>query len=339
MGKIFATYTNTVRKMIKDFNKELYGFFCEQNIEEVWTNHDNWNGGIDFYDIIISVPVDFFTQTRRSGILEEIEKTIIGFYNDAMRGGDESLQISNVYLKPQADNVTVFGDNSDDSMWKPGLFRLFISHLSKYKVAASNLKQCLQNYGIDCFVAHEDITPSKEWEIEIEKSLFTMDALCAIVVPDFRRSRWCDQEVGIALGQRKQVFAINKGAMPYGFFGRYQALKSRNKNANQMAYDVWAAISTNDNTKSVYFNKLVSLILNATISSDAVRLIELLKQCSNIDKRFIENIYNNFRTNNILNTSTVIDSINPLFQRYGLKKLEISQPKAIQNDNDEDLPF
>lgn len=77
--------------------------------------------------------------------------------------------------------------------------------------------------------------------MEIEKALFTMDALCAIVVPDFIKSQWCDQEIGIALGQRKQVFAINKGAVPYGFFGRYQALKSK-KNASQMALEVWKAI-------------------------------------------------------------------------------------------------
>ena len=338
MTKIFSAYTNTVRRMIKDYNAELYKFFCEPNIEEVWTSHDNWNGGIDFYNIVINIPVDFFGQLRKSGIVEEIEKAIDGFYSDAMRGGDESLRINKVFLKPQAENVSVFGDNSDDSMWRPGLYRLFISHLSENKSAASNLKQCLQGYGIDCFVAHEDITPSKEWEMEIEKALFTMDALCAIVVPDFIKSQWCDQEVGIALGQRKQVFAINKGAVPYGFFGRYQALKSKDKNALQMAHDVWEAISTNNNTKQTYINKLVTLILTATTSLDAVRLIEILNQCENVDKRFIENIYDNYSSNNILNTREVIDSINPIFQKYGLDNIAIGLPEAVRDD-DEILPF
>lgn len=339
MAKIFSAYTSTVRKMVKNYNSELYKFFCEQNIEELWTNHDNWNGGIDFYNIIINIPVEVFSQFRKNGIVEDIEKTIDGFYNDAMRGEDSSLQISGVFLKPQADNVSVFGDNFDDSMWKPGLYRLFISHLSINKESASYLKQCIQDYGIDCFVAHEDITPSKEWEMEIEKALFTMDALCAIVVPDFIKSQWCDQEVGIALGQRKQVFAINKGAVPYGFFGRYQALKSKDKNAIQMAHDVWKAISTNNNTKQTYLNKLIALILTATTSSDAIRLIGVLKQCENVDKRFIENIHDNYSSNNILNVPDVIDSINPMFQKYGLEELAIgSLPSAVRND-DEILPF
>lgn len=338
MTNIFSAYTNTVRRMIKDYNTELYKFFCEPNIEELWTSHDNWNGGIDFYNILINIPVDFFGQLRKSGIVEEIEKTIDGFYSDAMRGGDESLRINKVFLKPQAEKVSVFGDNSDDSMWRPGLYRLFISHLSKYKVAASNLKQCLQSYGIDCFVAHEDITPSKEWQIEIEKALFTMDALCAIVVPGFINSRWCDQEVGIALGQRKMVFVIDKGKKPYGFFGRYQTLNSKNKNAHQMAYDVWKAISINDTTRQIYTNKLVALILTATTSSDAIRLIEILNQCENVDKRFIENIYDNYSSNSILNTREVIDSINPIFQKYGLNNIAIGMPEAVRDD-DEILPF
>lgn len=337
MAKIFSTYTNTVRRMIKDYNAELYNFYCEQNIEEVWVNHDNWNGGIDFYNIVISVPVDFFGKLRKNGIVEEIEQRINDFYSDAMRGSDGSFQINNILLKPQADNISIFGDNMDDSMWKPGSFRLFISHLSTFKVSAYNLKQCLLSYGIDCFVAHEDITPSKEWEIEIEKALFTMDALCAIVVPDFIESKWCDQEVGIALGQRKQVFAINKGAIPYGFFGRYQALKSKNKNAHQVAIDVWTAIATNDKTKPIYLNKLVSLLLNATTLSDAGHLINILKQCKNVDKRFIESIHDNYISNSILNTSEIIDSINPIFQKYGLKTLIIRTLETINSDDI--LPF
>lgn len=338
MSKIFSAYTNTVRRMIKGYNAELYNVFCEQNIEEVWTHHDNWNGGMDFYNIVISIPVDFFVQLSKSSIIEDIEKTIYGFYSDAMRGSDESLQINNIFLKPQADNIAVLGDNLDDLMWRHGSFRLFISHLSADKVAALNLKQCLSDYGIDCFVAHEDITPSKEWEIEIEKALFTMDALCAIIVPDFIKSQWCDQEVGIALGQQKQVFAIDKGAVPYGFFGKYQALKSRNKTAQQMAIDVWEAIANNVKTKPIYLNKLCALILNATITSDAVRFIDILKQCEGVDKHMIESVHENYSSNSILNTPEVINSINPIFQKYGLKTLTLYIPKTRQNDY-EDLPF
>lgn len=338
MAKVFSSYTNVVRKMIKGYDKELYHFFNEQNIEESWIDHDNWNGGIDFYNIIICVPVDYFENLRRRGVVEEIENIIRGFYIDAMRGDGDSNQLRDVILKPTADEISTFGDNIDDSMWKPGLFRLFISHLSANKESASNLKRCLTDFGIDCFVAHEDITPSKEWEIEIEKALFTMDALCAIVVPDFIKSLWCDQEVGIALGQKKLVISISKGNNPYGFFGKYQALKSRNKTANELATDVWRALYTNEKTRTVYFNKLVSLILNSTIKSEALKYIEIIKQCKDLGKHSVESLHDNLIANSILNTEEVIDSINPIFQKNGLMPLStISRP--ARKDDYNDLPF
>ena len=158
--------------------------------------------------------------------------------------GNDSIRLSEVAFSPSNASQIDFGTNNNDSMWNPGYFRLFISHVSAYKESASYLKKCLAFYGIDCFVAHEDITPSKEWEIEIENGLFTMDALCAIVVPEFSGSKWCDQEVGIALGQHRLVISINKGANPYGFFGKFQALKSKST-APKMAKEVWKIISNN----------------------------------------------------------------------------------------------
>ena len=338
MTKEFASYTKTVRMMIRGFNVELYDLFCDQNIEEVWAYHDGWNGGIDYYDIVISVPVELFESLRNRNVVEETEDKLLGCYSDAMRGEDGSIQLRNVILKPTAEDVSTFGENVDDSMWQPGCFRLFISHLSVNKESASNLKCCLANYGIDCFVAHEDITPSKEWEIEIEKALFTMDALCAIVVSDFIKSQWCDQEVGIALGQRKLVIAVNKGSVPYGFFGKYQALKSKNKNANALAADVWTAISINEKTKTSYLNKLVSLILNATDKSEALQYIDVLKRCENVNKQFIEHLHENFGKNSVLNTPNIIDSVNPLFRKYGLAPIELVPYKKEQIDYEE-LPF
>lgn len=62
-----------------------------------------------------------------------------------------------------------------------------------------------------------------------------MDALCAIITPCFKGSDWCDQEVGMALGQRKLVIPVSKeNELPYGFFGKYQAIKSKGQNAKKL---------------------------------------------------------------------------------------------------------
>jgi len=49
------------------------------------------------------------------------------------------------------------------TFWEQGHFKLFISHLAKYKIQATNLKDGLKLYGISGFVAHVDIEPSKQW--------------------------------------------------------------------------------------------------------------------------------------------------------------------------------
>lgn len=338
MTKEFSQYTATIRRMLKGTNEELSQFFTDTNIDENWVAHDNWNNGIDFYDIIIRIPIELYEKLRKNNTFDITEKNIYDFYKAAMRGDGESIQIRDVILKPTIDTIYLAGENIDDTMWKPGYFRLFISHLSKDKLSASNLKQCLKNYGIDCFVAHEDIVPSKEWEIEIEKALFTMDALCAIVVPEFVNSKWCDQEVGIALGQRKAVISIDKGSLPYGFFGKYQALKSKNKNANTMAYEIWKIISTNDYTKNIFFTKFVALLLNATNEQDALQYIDVIKQCESVGKQYIENLYDNISSNNILNTKDILRALNPLFKKYGLKSIE-RVPNFTQENSNKDLPF
>src|ERR1700719_39351 len=55
-------------------------------------------------------------------------------------------------------------------------FRLFISHISEVRDKATRLRDCLAPYYISGFVAHQDIRPTAEWQIEIERALRTMDA-------------------------------------------------------------------------------------------------------------------------------------------------------------------
>lgn len=333
----FSSYIPTVRTLFEDFDAELSKYLVDANIDEVWLSHDNWNGGIDTYNIVLTVPTELFKSLRKRNGIERAEAELGKCYEDAMRGEGESLQIAGVVIRPITADVAQLGNNYNDRMWKPGYFRLFISHLSEYKESASNLKECLQNFGIDGFVAHEDITPSKEWEQEIEAALFSLDALCAIVAPDFKKSNWCDQEVGIALGRKKMVFPIKKGRNPYGFFGKYQALPNRS-NANDMALELTKAICANEFTRGEYFTKLVNLVLNASSESIALKFIQVLSEAEYMDKQYVSLLHDNFANNQTIMKENVLAAVNPLFQKYGLNKLQIIIPSNNQDD-DIDLPF
>lgn len=200
-GNVFSTYTNTVREIFADTDESIAKFIADSNIDSVWEPQENWNGNVEFYHINLRLPVKVFKQLEKEGLLENYENALRDSYGAAMRGVDSAFQLTGVFFQPASEDNYAIGEDADTSMWANGYFRLFISHLTDDKQAATNLNTCIKSYGIDCFVAHEDIRVSREWQTEIENALFTMDALCAIVTKDFKKSDWCDQEVGIALGQ------------------------------------------------------------------------------------------------------------------------------------------
>jgi hypothetical protein len=93
--------------------------------------------------------------------------------------------------------------------------RVFISHVHHDKVLAGNTKRVLAaRYGVDAFVAHDDITPSRTWREQIKRALATCHYFVALLrYPEYHDSQWCDQEVGWALARRIPILPVR----PVGF--------------------------------------------------------------------------------------------------------------------------
>lgn len=127
-------------------------------------------------------------------------------------------------------------------------FQLFISHISLDKVKATRLKECLAPYRISGFVAHEDIHPTLEWQIEIERALRTMDAFIAIHTPGFSGSVWTQQEIGFALARGVKIISLKMGEDPTGFLSRQQALPRGNRTAEEIAREIDALLAEDPRT-------------------------------------------------------------------------------------------
>jgi hypothetical protein len=52
-----------------------------------------------------------------------------------------------------------------------------------------------------------------------------MDAFVALLTDNFHDSDWTDQEVGFALARGVPVIAVQMDRLPYGFIGKFQALR------------------------------------------------------------------------------------------------------------------
>ncbi len=118
-------------------------------------------------------------------------------------------------------------DEAAVGLWIPERIRVFMSHTSAHKVPVGEIARELNREAFSCFVAHDAIEPSRQWQDVIELALRTSDVLVAYVTSDFTSSRWTDQEVGWALGREIPVIPVKVDTDPYGFFGAYQAVPAR----------------------------------------------------------------------------------------------------------------
>ncbi len=147
----------------------------------------------------------------------------------------------------QSDDATA---SSPPANWvNPLRFRLFISHIAINKDKATRLKSCLVRYGIDGFVAHDDIEPTLEWQSEIEKALRTMDAFLAIHTKGFAKSIWAQQEVGYAVGRGVKIISLQMGEDPTGFISKHQALGRRDRRAEEVAAEIDGILAKDPRTR------------------------------------------------------------------------------------------
>ena len=115
--------------------------------------------------------------------------------------------------------------DAEKRIWGDRGFRLFVSHKAEVKKEVAELKEKLGFFGVSAFVAHQDISPTKAWQDEIENALHSMDAFAALMTEDFHDSNWTDQE-GIRARRGVPVIAVRLGRDPYGFLGKFQALRA-----------------------------------------------------------------------------------------------------------------
>ena len=317
---------------------EAHRIFTGGDVASYVVAHDDWDGGMDFYSVEITIDVKTFVDLRKRGIVEEVCGQITEAFNVCMNNIPDSVR--GVSLTPSS--TATFDERKiaePSSYWKVGYYKVFISHVSKYKESASNLKLMLEPYGISAFVAHEDIKPSKEWEVEIEKALFSMNALCAILTPDFSESSWCDQECGYAFGRNVLTIPIEKGQLPYGMFGKIQAIKSEGKNAQQIAESVFDAIVDNDRSRADYIHTLMNLILNNKNEGLINQWIAVLLRIGSIERADLEYLNSHISDVVILMSKENLEAINGLFRTYNLSEVGMKPVEVGTEVADDDLPF
>jgi len=239
----------------------------QSELEIDQTDYDNWNGGTYTYSLLLKIAPRLFAEFGDSisafeeQLLERLKLMTRAYSNE---------YLGSVIVTPSLDVSHSSGRGPiplpEPSFWRPGYFKLFVTHISAQKTVASEIARALQDYGISGFVAHEDIEPTKEWEDEIILALNTMDALLALLAPGFDGSKWTSQEVGVAIGRGALVVPLKMGGLdPYGFIGRFQAIAAGDKEPPQIAIEVARVLAAHQQTRL----KMAHAVVTAFEESDS----------------------------------------------------------------------
>lgn len=186
-------------------------------IKEGRTFGDYQNSMLSSY--VIFSPLEQFVQLKDldETDLQAIKNAVLDVYPPE----DDKPEITQVKFKVLNETEPLVQPTNTAS----NTIRIFLSYSSTDKLKAGEVKSCLDSYGFDTFLAHEDIQPTREWELEIEQTLKSTDIFIPLISKHYHSSLWTDQETGIAVALQKLIIPVSIDTNPYGFIGKYQALR------------------------------------------------------------------------------------------------------------------
>jgi len=178
---------------------------------------------------------------------------------------------------------------------------------------------------------------------EIEKALSSMDAMVALIMPEFHQSKWTDQEIGIAIGKHKLIIPITKGVDPYGFLSKYQGFKANGKMVHEVASAIFTIICNNDKTRNQIHSVITDLFLISISKEEANKRLSIIEKTESYSKESAEKIAARIIDNRILiDNHEIITRVNMILMKFGIEKVDKGKSftiKGLISMEPEDLPF
>ena len=170
-------------------------------------------------------------------------------------------------------------------IWGDSPARGFISHHhSQGRLAGSLREVMITRYGIDAFVAHENIDTSFRWRDSIRAGLDTCHFLVALLDDQFHSSQWCDQEVGWAFGRNIPVIPVRTSPADIrrdGFLEEVQDCSlapQLGKGEYFLAHEVLQTIVRDSRTREVGVEALIEALVNSYSFDQTRRLWGLISE-------------------------------------------------------------
>lgn len=216
--------------------------------------------------------------------------------------------------------------------------RIFLSYSTEDKNLAGNIKKNLERYGLEVFLAHEDIEPSSEWQDEIVRNLKSCDIFMPIISKNFRNSDWTDQETGMAFIEGKVIIPLRTELVPYGFIGKYQALKLDLESIKDSCQRIIQTISKNDPLKEKLTDCIISSFVRSYSFSDANEKALMLKELKQFTEDQANEIIRGFIVNDQISgaydAKPVVEEIFSNYTKFVKPLLKKKFKEIIKNKED-----
>lgn len=216
--------------------------------------------------------------------------------------------------------------------------KIFLSYSTDNKEGVGRIKTWLTNFGFEAFLAHEDITPSLEWQNEIIVNLDTCHIFIPIITDEFLKSSWTDQEAGIAFIKKKKIVPVSIGHKPYGFLGIYQGLPMDLKYVENGCIGIVKAIKTDQRYAQIVLDLVISSLSNSRSFASSEWKTSIIAEFDSFTKEQFDMVLKSAIDNNQVSIA--------FGSRIDLKNLIKKYPHLVDpgllkqlNKKDEDFKF
>jgi hypothetical protein len=169
--------------------------------------------------------------------------------------------------------------------------KIFLSYSNEDKDLAGKIKKGMEDYGLDVFLAHEDVKPSSEWMEAIHEELNLCNVFIPILTDCFNESLWTDQETGFAVARSVYIIPLKINVDPHGFIGKIHALSFDVNNIEDSNMKIISLIASNCNVGVLFRDALVNKFGKS----------ENYKEAENNTKRLIKFVpYNEQQIRNVI---------------------------------------
>ncbi len=206
----------------------------------------------------------------------------------------------------------------------------FISYSHKDRNFARQAKSVLGTFGIDAFLAHQDIGVSHDWRDRIVQELKRCELFLPLLSKNFLASQWAPQETGFIVSRPdvKVIPIALDGTIAFGFISNIQ---SRRIDGEEITSDFLLPALVNNFPRSI-FPHLIDLVRTASSFREGEakleRLLPYLKDLTPDEaKALAENCVKNPQ---VWDAMRCRDNYLPEFIRIQGKHMGVKNRRALQ---------